>query len=87
MQNVNLPAPESDGVVYVSQYRLRDWELAGLATLEWVERGNYDAGVSYVINGRRYRYGGLRVTPKAPGQKRRRSFFQSVLVPMEGPAR
>lgn len=74
-----LPAPAEDGRVYVAEYILRRLEHQGRATLVWIDRAKNETG--YVIDGRRYRYDGVRLAPKV--NQRRRTFLQSILTPVE----
>jgi hypothetical protein len=79
-RTVTLPAPRPDGTIDVAPYLLNRWENRGLITLCWIDRTANTTG--YVINGRRYRYDGTHLAPRAPGATRRRTFFVATLVPV-----
>ena len=78
VKTVKLPTPEADGKIYVSEYLLDRWTRRGLTELIWIDRKASVTG--YTINGQRYQYDGVRLAPKV--NARRRTFFQTVLVPI-----
>lgn len=81
-RTVNLPAPDADGIIRVSPYRLDRWEHRGLATLGWL--GDSRTETAYTIGGVVYHYLGERLAPRHEGNARRRTFFIAELRAVGG---
>ena len=75
---VKLPAPAEDGKIYLSEYLLKRWEHKGKVTFDWLNK--QDQSTAYTINGKVYKYDGVRLAPKV--NDRRRTFFQAILIPV-----